>query len=278
MDILVTDDYPIIYHGVKHTLAQHKKPIRRRERLVTAGKIKELQWMVEALYDSERQLDAQLRFQSHIISSIAHDIRTPLRFTQYNLARVSELLNAGKMSDAQKVIELLAVSIEKVRFFADGLVGLMTARNYARIDPKEAIPLRDFILERCRLFFADISLEEQLVLDIPERLVVNSNRHLLGIIIQNLIDNAVKHSNGKPTRIYSALNGETTTVWVCNYLPNHAEDVYKLIKHTLSSQETQYAESTGLGLHIVREIAAATNITLCPECGPQEIRIAVQIC
>ncbi|MBL0372305.1 sensor histidine kinase KdpD [Rhizobium sp. KVB221] len=211
---------------------------------------------------------ASERFRSALLSSISHDLRTPLATIT---GSVTSLRQFGDRMTPESRDDLL-ISIEEesgrlARFVANLLD--MTRIEAGTVNPKhDWVDLSDVIrdtTERARKYFPGSEIETSIAADMP---LVHGDSVLLGQVLFNLIDNAVKYAGDEPISIYSRRDGDCAIVSVTDQGKGIPEkDLEKVFeKFFRRGGKTDGGKSgTGLGLAIARGFVEAMGGTIKAE-------------
>lgn len=142
----------------------------------------------------QRQSNA-VRQQRSFVSSVTHELKSPLA----SLQLAFETLIAHKLSEEQnhRLMEMIHTDIERLKRLVDQI--LVAGRLDRGIEPN-ADDQQDFLvrelIERIaeRLSYLDPKLKGRLTIDCPERLTLRASRSTMVLILNNLMENAIKYS------------------------------------------------------------------------------------
>jgi two-component system sensor histidine kinase KdpD len=200
------------------------------------------------------------RFRSALLSSISHDLRTPLATITGSVSTLREF--GDKMTPAARS-DLLAVveeESERLARFVGNLLD-MTRIEAGTVDPKkEWVDLSDVIHEtiaRTRRYFPDADIESSLASDLP---LIKGDSVLLGQVLFNLIDNAVKYGGGEPVTVYARRDGKDVSISVTDLGKGIAgKDLERIFEKFFrrGAKADGRKPGTGLGLAIARGFVEA---------------------
>jgi signal transduction histidine kinase len=170
--------------------------IRNKNRLLEAriaDRTKELEKTMLALQDSEHDLRRQTRIQDRLITAMAHDIKSPLKFMADSAKRIVGRLNRTGMEQEQEEAQVLFESGTRVYYYTENLLQYIRSQmkdNKVVIKP---VNLFQLVQEKVNIF-QTIAAEQrtEIVNLLPADLIINSHANLLGVVMHNLLDNAVK--------------------------------------------------------------------------------------
>jgi two-component system sensor histidine kinase KdpD len=200
------------------------------------------------------------RFRSALLSSISHDLKTPLATIT---GSVTSLRQYGDRMSPESRDDLL-ISIEEEgnrlsRFVANLLD--MTRIEAGTVNPKhEWVDLADVIrdtTERARKYFPDSEIETSIAADMP---LVHGDSVLMGQVLFNLIDNAVKYGGDEPVAIYARRDGANAIVSVTDLGRGIPEkDLERIFEKFFrrGGKADGGKSGTGLGLAIARGFVEA---------------------
>ena len=204
------------------------------------------------------------------ITNISHDLRTPLTAVCGYL----DLLKQTKQpADAMRYLEVMEGRINVLRQLTEELFGYSAAVISIRENSFESVVLNGVLEEMLSVYYA-VLVNHNIIPEIkmPNTKVVRFlNRGALSRILENIISNAIKYSDGD-LQIILTENGELT-------FANHASTIDEL--QVLRLFERFYTvetatQSTGLGLSIAKELTEQMNGTITAQY--QEGRLQICIC
>ena len=210
----------------------------------------------KALLQIERE-----RLRSSLLSSVSHDLRTPLAVIA---GASSALLESGDSGDATRREELLTEVVEESNRLArlvDNLLSMTRLDAGAISVEKQWFPIEDVIgssLGRLRKELAGRSVRKDLPADLP---LVPLDGVLIEQVLVNLLENALKYSEaGSPLDVGARLEREGVVVSVADRGPGLAEGEEELVFEKLfrgSASGSSGERGAGLGLAISQAIVEA---------------------
>jgi two-component system sensor histidine kinase KdpD len=208
------------------------------------------------------------RFRSALLSSISHDLKTPLATitgAATSLKEFGERMSAASRRDLLTSIEEEA---ERLSRFVGNLLD-MTRIESGSVEAKaDWIDLREVIhqaVERTRKYFPDAKIDTSLAAGLP---MLKGDSVLLGQVLFNLLDNAVKYGGGEPIAVYARRDGGDVTISVTDLGRGIAEkDLDRVFDKFFRGGRRSDGRrpGTGLGLAIARGFVEAMGGTIKAE-------------
>lgn len=151
---------------------------------------RQLQDTITTLKSTKVDLNRQVKTHKKLLKTIAHDIKSPLRFI--NLTGRFIYQDASS-SSIKNEVEAIYTSSEQLYHFVDNF--LENAKSGETGSKSEPYALKSLIDEKIT-FFKAIARSKNIALDnaIVDDFLITANRHLLSIILHNLLDNAIKNT------------------------------------------------------------------------------------
>jgi len=209
------------------------------------------------------QESGQLR--ATMLDALAHEFKTPL--TSMKVAAAD--LRSSALSERDR--ELAAIIDEDL----DRLQSLVTDTvSMVRVDAGD-FSLRpnrhlvsDLVAWTLRQFESRLD-DRAVVTSVPESLVVQADRELLGLALRQLLDNAVKYSPAGSAIEIAAAGGPTLDIAVRNAgAPIPEREQARLFERFYRGAQARLQPGTGMGLAIVRQIAEAHHGTVRVQSAP----------
>jgi len=241
------------------------------ERLALGGPDDEFKALGDTLDDLLARLEASFEAQRRFVANASHELRTPLTLER-TLLQVA-LADPDASAEALRAtgLELLELQTEHERM----LEALLTLASSERgIERREAIDLPVLVeeaLTRARPVIAEKGLELDACLERPA--TTTGDHALIERLIANLIDNAIAHNvaNGRIEVRTNVTDGGRAALTVTNTgQPIPADQVDRLFEPFQRFEQRRANQNGhyGLGLSIVRAIAAAHDAEVAVQPGP----------
>jgi two-component system sensor histidine kinase KdpD len=209
--------------------------------------------LAEATVLQAAQLEGE-RYREALLSSISHDLRTPLATIT---GAVTGLRQLGERMTPEARDDLLQ-SIEEESGRMSRLIANLL--DMTRIEAGTLKPKRDWVdvadviqsaVERTRRYAPGRAIETGIAAHLP---LVRGDSVLLGQVLFNLLDNAVKYGGEEPINVYARRDGADVLISVTDLgrgIP--AEDLDRIFeKFYRRGKPDGRAPGTGLGLSIAR--------------------------
>jgi two-component system, OmpR family, sensor histidine kinase KdpD len=215
--------------------------------------------------DEARVLAETERLRSALLTSISHDLRTPLASI---IGTITSLRSFGKLYDDKTRDEMLATAQdegERLNRFVANLLDMTRIDSGAVELRREMIDLSDIVgsaLQRCNKVLADHRVAVALAPDLP---MFPLDFVLMEQVLVNLLDNAAKYApSGTTIEIDGRRDGGTVVIEVRDEGPGiPLDDLERIFDkfYRVRSGDRQRA-GTGLGLAICRGFIEAQGGTI----------------
>jgi signal transduction histidine kinase len=243
--------------------AQRISSSRLHERLALAGPADELKELGDTLDDLFGRLEAAFDAQRHFVANASHELRTPLT-AERNLLQVAlddpETSAHAWRSTAREIL----ASNDEQNHLIDSLLTL--ASSEGGIDRRDPVDLGD--VARATLADRKGAVERHgLTVDASiAPAPLDGDVRLVESLVGNLVDNAVTHNiDGGRVDVLTHVEDGRALLAVSNTGPVvPAAEIDRLFQpfQRIDRRRAHYGEGHGLGLSIVRAIAAAHDATV----------------
>ena len=208
------------------------------------------------------RLEQGNRLRTALLAAVSHDLRTPLAGIK---AAVSTLRTADVSLTPDDRDELLAAvedSADRLSSIIANLLDLSRLRTGGVTLAADVVGLDDVV---SRAVTGLAAAHDRVRLDLPDDLPgVRVDAGLLDRVVANLVDNALRHTDG-PVGVTIGL--ESDQVWL--RVVDHGPGVPDVVKGTMFEPfqrlgDTSVREGVGLGLAVARGLTEAMGGTLLP--------------
>ncbi len=225
--------------------------------------LKDLEEAQERVVNSEK-----MAAMGKLMANIAHDINTPagivytsLTELEHNVETIKKLHENQELTeeDFVKCVEtaeqLIEITIKNIVRISDLVKSLKRVSTSEMVDVETTFNLSEFIKDVVKTMYPKIRKTKlELILEVPEKLVVTTNGGAIAQILVNLLDNVILHAYD-PERPGVALikayeNSSTFVVEVIDYGKGMSKEVRQRAFEPFFT--TVYDQGgSGLGLSIV---------------------------
>lgn len=212
------------------------------------------------------ELDQANKVKARFFSILNHDLRSPvsnlISFLHLQKESPEMLDSASKQRMETKTIttaENLLDSMEDLLLWSKG--------QMENFKPQPAKITVDSIFTDLEKHFSAEAIK--LVFDNPESLVLFTDEHYVKTILRNLIGNAIKamRNTQNPTVIVKAFqDNQTVYISVCDNGPGGNQEKFR----ALYDENEVVGIKTGLGLHLIRDLAKAIGCSILVESQPEK--------
>jgi signal transduction histidine kinase len=240
------------------------------QRLAVAGPRDELKDLADTVDGLLGRLETAFNAQKRFVANAAHELRTPLTLERALLEETLTDPDATLTSSRSTLERLLAISQQQGRL----LEALLTLASSERgLDRREPLDLSVLTGQVLRTWRPEI---DRLDLQIETRLApapTAGDPALVERLVANLLDNAVRYNLiGGRVEVATATNAERAFLSVANtgpVIPPAQADRLLEPFHRLGDRTAHDDGHHGIGLSIVRAIAAAHDATLTVSARPE---------
>ena len=206
----------------------------------------------EAQAEMARRLEEVAQMKSDFVSTVSHELRSPLTSIIGSL----DTVNRPELAPPEPTSQQLLISARRQagrlqRLIDDLLVVSRIDRGAIPVHP-EPVPVSEMFAEVNRV----VSIEPTMKIQ-PDQLTVRADRdHLLRILI-NLVENATKYAPDSSVELYAWEQRSRGMIAVVDHGPGIPEDERERIFERftqLDQSDTRSRGGTGLGLSIVKSL------------------------
>lgn len=211
----------------------------------------------EAQAETTRRLEEVAKMKSDFVSTVSHELRSPLTSIIGSL----DTVNRPELAPPEPTSQQLLLSARRQagrlqRLIEDLLVVSRIDRGAIPVHT-ESIELKLLIDEVNRV----VSIEPSITIE-PDDLTVEADRDHLSRILINLIENAAKYAPDSPVEIYAWQRTTRAFIAVVDHGPGIPEDMRDRVFERFTQvdqSDTRSKGGTGLGLSIVKSLTEVMN-------------------
>ncbi|MCI6190797.1 MAG: HAMP domain-containing histidine kinase [Clostridium sp.] len=215
--------------------------------------IKTLCNSVNELYEKMQKKDEialkKEKEMQNLMSGISHDIRTPLTSMQGYLELLKE---SNDYKEKEKYIDIMEFRLNSLKSI---LEDLFTHSKLSDNDYKIELEDVNIYLLICKILashykdFEERNIEPHIEFE-NKNLTVKGNTEIIIRIVQNLINNALKHGGN----YFCICENGGKLCFKNNIIEGDNLEIDKLFDRFYKSDKSRHVNSTGLGLSIVKEM------------------------
>lgn len=211
---------------------------------------------VNILDDITKQEETE-RAQKEFVSLASHQLRTPITSIKWN----SELLlNMKLSSDAKEAVESIYQENERMQQLVSSLLSLSRIDLGTIVFDIQKIAFDTFVTDIINQFIPKISKRHITVTKNFSKIpIIHNDRTYLGIIMENLISNAIKYSKKNGAISINAVLLKSTTLHIevkDDGLGIPTKDQGQIFGRLFRAQNAKQMETdgNGLGLYMVKKL------------------------
>jgi signal transduction histidine kinase len=235
------------------------------ERLAMAGPRDELRLLADTIDRLLERLEAAFEAQRRFVANASHELRTPLAMMRTTLD-VAIAKPGGVPVQTRELDAELRVDLDHADRLLESFLTLARAQN-GQLDEYSQVALEPLITAALTARADQIAAKELTVETHLDAVETGGSATLLGRMIENVIENAVRHNQpgGAIELTLAPLNGQQARVIVDTSGPVLDQDAVAQLAQPfkrLGQDRTGSQNGHGLGLSIVAAVAAAHDGTL----------------
>ena len=210
-------------------------------------------WRIRTAIRRDQQLNER---QSNFLLSVTHELKTPLASTKLYLQTLMK-----RDFELEKRNELLQKALLENQRLEEMVEAILTAsrlENQTIFPHKEWINLNTVFTELAKQYNTRLD-KEWIVLDLQEKISIETDAFMLKTIVTNLIENAYKYAGTHQKLILFLHRDKQNSKFGTKdsgpgIAPENQADIFhKFVR--LENEETRSQKGTGLGLFIAAEYA-----------------------
>lgn len=219
-----------------------------------------LDWLRQRLAELEADRERTLRH-------VSHELKTPLTSLKEGVALLREEVPGRLGENQREVVDILQHNVTGLQQQIESLLSLNGAAFEARRLNLELVDLSKFLagVVQRREFHAQ-SRRVKVVIESPERVSANLDREKMGVVLDNLLSNAIDFSpDAGEVRLVFSRVGDSLRFECIDQGPGVApEDRQRIFDPFVQGQREAPAQrqGSGVGLSIVRELVRAMGGTV----------------
>lgn len=209
------------------------------------------------LYDEARQA---LRAREDFLAVASHELRTPLTPLRLQLDALHRTLaeSNGDPSPLRRRIEVMRRQVDRLGRLVESLLAVTRGDRFERVqtEPADLVDIVGGVVERMRERAARLGIPVHF--SPPRGVHGRFDARTLEIVLEHLIDNALKYGEGEPVHVSVEGVGDTAVVRVLDFgIGIDEEDQERIFEKFERSVSVEHYGGLGLGLFIARELVEA---------------------
>lgn len=148
-----------------------------------------------SMRDEAERLEALDRLRNDFVSTVSHDLRTPLTAIQATLGLLEEAVRERLRADEQRMWSNARRNVERLGLLIDDLLTLNQIQAGVLHLDREPLDLRTIVTDMLSSVFPLLRMKGQVLdVDLPEPLLVTADARRMEQVIVNLLANANLHT------------------------------------------------------------------------------------
>ncbi|SDH24791.1 Signal transduction histidine kinase [Dyadobacter soli] len=248
---------------------QNRRLTKRNEVLEEAisKRTESLNQTLDALQDSENSLARQVQVQARMITSLTHDVRTPLNAARSVSAEIERLVAEEKYGMVSQIGNSITETLARVNVLLENTVNYMKVQLIDEKATSDTVHVHDLVTQKLRLFTLVAEKNgTKLVNDVPPDQQLRCNHYLLGIAVSNLIDNAIKNTLKGKVTVSTHITADRVTISVSDTgygIPDRI--IAWLNQNPIAGNTSESYPTNGIGLLIVKEVSRMMEAEIAAE-------------
>jgi signal transduction histidine kinase len=247
-------------------------------RLPPSGADDEISKLGKTLNSLLDRLEGALDFERRLLDNASHELRTPLGILKAELDLA--LSRARTPAELEAALRSASEETDRLACLAQDLLVLSRAGDGGIRMHRTSTSLGDLIQEACAGHRARADQHGSRIECRAEVIDVMVDPMRLRQAMDNLLDNAIRHSDGDgPILVDAAVSGGVATIAVRDFGSGFPADVLPRAFEPFvrGVRDTGWQDGAGLGLAIVRAIAQAHGGTATAENVPGGARVTMTL-
>lgn len=247
--LLVLLIYSYVRWRVKYI--HHKNQVLQQR---VEERTKELQETLLFLQASEQQLHRKTQMQQHLITAITHDIKTPMKYL---------LLLSSTTAQQDRRSGAMHESVYRMYHLVENLIQYMKMQVMENHAAVQHVDLYELLEEKAGIFRPIAESRAIRIYNNTSRdLNVPVNRQLLAIVVNNLLDNAVKYTTAGYVGMAASCENGIVSITISDTGIGMSPEMRDWINgndRQLSDVKLLTSMQQGVGLMIVLELLQQIN-------------------
>lgn len=235
----------------------------------------EVQFVLDELNTLLKRLDLVLQQEKRFTADAAHELRTPLAAIRAQ----AEVFKQTKSLDSQSIDNMLE-SCDRSSRVIEQLLSLTRLEHAAFDDSRKKVSISELVrLALANAYEYAQEKGQHIEFNGDDALNVFVNPDLIGILLRNLFDNAIRYTpNACNIRASVAKEGAFIALVVEDGGPGLSEEAHSALGGRFQRFGAKESSGTGLGWSIIRQIAQIEGLNLSTGTSPDlgGLRVSVR--
>lgn len=223
------------------------------------GELNEICKIIEAIIDSKNTMgqkyNASIENQNLMITNISHDFRTPL-------TSIMGYIDVYEKTRDEKYLEIIKKKAEELKELIDGFYDFsrLVSKSY-KID-KRVFNLDDFIKEEIVNYYDYYIAKDQMIDVELDRVRCFQDEKNLKIVVDNLISNMMKYSEGGDKIELKRKDGYFELKFSNLAQIETDDNIDRVFERNYTIDKSKNDASSGLGLNIVENLCELMGLNV----------------
>ena len=237
------------------TYVKYKNKVLERKVAVQTSQLRNT---IIALRKTQENLSRQNANHKKLIKTITHDIKSPLRFMAITGKYVYSNMEKENIDLKEEIESIYTSSIQLYHFVDEFLEYTKETDSNSK---SELYYLFILVAEKIE-FFGNIAASKKIELfnNIPMDVTVTINKHLLSIIIHNLLDNAIKNTYTGTIHFASSIEAGILKISIKDTGIGMSDEQVTYYNNLAKNKDIDgHTATAGMGLHAIIELLSILN-------------------
>ncbi len=239
----------------------------------------EVQTLVDSFNRILEQLNGAIQTERHFIADAAHELRTPLALLAAN---TQVALRASSEQEREAALRRLSTAVDRSTRLTEQLLDLAQLESSEHVTAHSIVNITDLVMMVVRDFESAARQNNQSIALHAEPASTLGNLDELGMLLRNLLDNALRYSGAGSRVAISCVNTVcANAACVCVTVEDNGPGVPEAFRERIFDRFYRVAGSgqtgSGIGLSLVARIVASHHAQIEVGPGPDNLGFYVTV-
>ncbi|MBI2272575.1 MAG: HAMP domain-containing histidine kinase [Bacteroidetes bacterium] len=217
-----------------------------------------LQYSMLQLESSKTELKNSLAFRERAISIVVHDLKSPLAFLYRIISHLHVSHTKMNSTDLEKLTSEMSHTTYQIVGFVNDLLDWLNSNQLSFSLQSDIKPFNDFILAKCAVY-SEIANKKGLKFELKAKpdFLLRADFNLLQIVVRNLLDNAIKHTEAGSISINGYADELHQYIVITDTGTGISNDKAMELEYGVITKKTN--ESSQIGFRIVYDMVVKMN-------------------